>query len=97
MTRIRNIGGAQGFGAIEPAPDEPRFKHDWEARMLALALVLVRNGVLGRDEVEAGVARAALHAAHSTSPYEHLLDALCALLVEHEILTEPDLAAIDGR
>jgi nitrile hydratase subunit beta len=35
-----DIGGAPGFGAVAPEPNEPVFHHDWERRVFALVLAI---------------------------------------------------------
>jgi nitrile hydratase len=36
MNGIHDMGGMQGFGKVEPEPNEPVFHSDWEARALAM-------------------------------------------------------------
>src|ERR1700686_4465725 len=36
MSRLNDVGGMHGFGAIERVPDEPPFHAEWEARVFAL-------------------------------------------------------------
>jgi nitrile hydratase len=36
MNGVHDMGGMQGFGAVEPELDEPVFHADWEGRVLAL-------------------------------------------------------------
>ncbi len=38
MNGIHDLGGMQGFGPVEPEPDEPVFHSRWEARVLALTI-----------------------------------------------------------
>ena len=40
MNGIHDMGGMDGFGAVEPEPDEPVFHHWWEARVFALRAAL---------------------------------------------------------
>jgi nitrile hydratase len=39
-----DMGGAHGFGPVEPEPDEPVFHADWERRVLALTLAMGATG-----------------------------------------------------
>jgi len=45
MDGIHDMGGMDGFGKVEPEPDEPVFHHRWEGRVLAMsrAIGLFRN------------------------------------------------------
>lgn len=36
MNGVHDLGGMQGFGKVEPEPDEPVFHADWEGRALAM-------------------------------------------------------------
>jgi nitrile hydratase len=38
-----------GFGKVEPEPNEPTFHHDWEARVMAMVRVMGANGGLNID------------------------------------------------
>ena len=40
MNGIHDMGGMDGFGAIEPEPDEPVFHHPWEGRVFAIRAAL---------------------------------------------------------
>jgi nitrile hydratase len=43
------MGGMDGFGKVEPEPNEPTFHHDWEARVMAMVRVMGANGGLNID------------------------------------------------
>ena len=40
MNGIHDMGGMDGFGAVEPEPDEPVFHHPWEGRVFAIRAAL---------------------------------------------------------
>jgi nitrile hydratase beta subunit len=40
MNGAQDMGGVQGFGAVEPEPNEPVFHADWEKRAFALTLAM---------------------------------------------------------
>jgi nitrile hydratase subunit beta len=44
MNGAQDMGGMQGFGAVEPEPHEPVFHADWEKRAFALALAMAMPG-----------------------------------------------------
>lgn len=68
MDTIADMGGMQGFGEIEfPIdPDEPPFKHEWEKRAFAMALLSMRTSGTNLDTF-----RYALERQH---PLEYLQD-----------------------
>ena len=40
MNGIHDMGGMDGFGPVEPEPDEPVFHHPWEGRVFAIRAAL---------------------------------------------------------
>jgi nitrile hydratase subunit beta len=49
MNGIHDMGGMDGFGKVEPEPDEPVFHARWEARVLALNRAMAATGVYNID------------------------------------------------
>ena len=44
MNGGQDLGGVQGFGPVEPEPDEPVFHAEWEKRAFALTLAMAMPG-----------------------------------------------------
>ena len=44
MNGGQDLGGVQGFGPVEPEPNEPVFHADWEKRAFALTLAMAMPG-----------------------------------------------------
>jgi nitrile hydratase beta subunit len=44
MDGAHDMGGMQGFGPVQPEPNEPLFHAEWERRMMALTLAMARPG-----------------------------------------------------
>ncbi|MFJ3953322.1 hypothetical protein ACIPXV_25345 [Streptomyces libani] len=86
MSRVNDVGGQSGFGALEIEADEPPFHADWEARVFALNSVLVRNGVYRLDEFRDAVERMAPQEYLAASYYERWLYAIETLLAERGLL-----------
>ena len=40
MNGVHDMGGMDGFGAVEPEPNEPVFHHPWEGRVFAIRAAL---------------------------------------------------------
>ncbi len=96
MTRVHDMGGRWGDGAIPVNPDEPVFKEAWHARALAVTLAA---GGLGQWTLDASRhARELLGTMDYTrfSYYEKWLAALADLLVARGIVTRAELAAGQG-
>ncbi|WP_170759213.1 nitrile hydratase subunit beta [Ruegeria lacuscaerulensis] len=96
MTRVHDMGGRFGDGAVQPEPeDAPVFAEDWHARALAITLAA---GSLGQWNID--ISR---HAREKLSPkdytrfsyYEKWISALADLLVESGVLSEDDLRGAD--
>ncbi|MFE0379634.1 hypothetical protein ACFW1M_29660 [Streptomyces inhibens] len=88
MSRVNDVGGQTGFGALEIEADEPPFHADWEARVFALNSVLVRNGVYRLDEFRDAVERMDPQDYLATSYYERWLKAIETLLAERRVLCD---------
>ncbi|MGW9430128.1 hypothetical protein ACWHA1_19555 [Streptomyces decoyicus] len=86
MSRVNDVGGQSGFGALEIEADEPPFHADWEARVFALNSALVRNEVYRLDEFRDAVERMAPREYLEASYYERWLHAIETLLAERGLL-----------
>ena len=96
MTRVHDMGGRFGDGAVVPEPQgTAQFKQDWHKGALALTIVA---GAFGKWNIDIG-----RHARESLSVqdytrfeyYEKWIAALADLLVETGVVTTKELA--DGR
>ncbi|MYF89615.1 MAG: nitrile hydratase subunit beta [Boseongicola sp. SB0676_bin_33] len=91
MTRIHDMGGRFGYGAVTPEPERPALEEPWHARALALTLAA---GALGCWNIDRSRhARERLHPREYArfSYFEKWIAALTNLLVETEVLKEGDL------
>ena len=50
MNGAHDMGGAHGFGPVEPEPDEPVFHADWERRAFALTVAMGATGEWNLDQ-----------------------------------------------
>ncbi|UWQ91936.1 nitrile hydratase subunit beta [Rhodobacteraceae bacterium M382] len=96
MSRVHDMGGRFGDGAIQPEPQGIPQLGDWQARALALTLA---SGSLGKWNID--VSR---HARECLSPkdyarfsyFEKWIAGLADLLVQTGVLTLEDLQGRDG-
>ncbi|MGH3322252.1 MAG: hypothetical protein ACRDN9_19195 [Streptosporangiaceae bacterium] len=89
MTRVNDVGGQTGFGAVPPVdPDEPPFHADWEARVFALNSVLVRRGAYTLDEFRDAIERIPPKEYLEASYYERWMRAIETLVREKGVLTD---------
>lgn len=83
VSRVNDVGGQQGFGAVDPdLAEEPTFHADWEARVFALNSVLLRKGVYNLDEFRDAIERMPPAEYLSAPYYERWLAAIERLLAE---------------
>ena len=97
MTRVHDMGGRFGYGAVLPEPDGAVFEETWHARALALTLAA---GALGRWNIDMSRhARERLHPREYArfSYFEKWLAALTNLLVETGVLHDSDLPPCTGE
>ncbi|GAC1654604.1 MAG: hypothetical protein NVS9B12_05250 [Vulcanimicrobiaceae bacterium] len=50
MSRVNDVGGMHGFGAIDTLEDDAAFHHEWEARVFAINRLLLKAGTYTLDE-----------------------------------------------
>ena len=94
MDGVHDLGGVEGFGAVEVEDDEPPFHAPWEGRVHGMMLTLAVQGKI-RNFRYAIERMDPVH--YLTSPYyEHWLEALERILVEGGEVTGAELAAAQG-
>src|SRR5262249_51954067 len=49
MNGVHDMGGMDGFGKVEPEPNEPVFHADWEARVMAMNRAMGATGAWNID------------------------------------------------
>jgi nitrile hydratase subunit beta len=49
MDGVHDMGGMDGFGKVEPEPNEPVFHAEWEARVMAMTRAMGANGAFNID------------------------------------------------
>jgi nitrile hydratase subunit beta len=76
MGRVNDVGGQTGFGDLLIEAEEQPFHADWEARVYALAAVLLRRGVYNLDEFRDAVERIPPQEYLAASYYERWLAAI---------------------
>ena len=82
MSRVNDVGGQSGFGAVLVEADEPPFHADWEARVYALNGALLRRGRYNLDEFRDAVERIPPQEYLAASYYERWLLAIESLTAD---------------
>lgn len=97
MNGAHDLGGMDGFGPIDPEPNEPVFHTEWERRAFALTVALGYSGLWNLDMTR--WAREQMEPADylRTSYYEHWLFGLETLLREKGLLNAEEIAAREAE
>ena len=82
MARIHDVGGMEGFGPVDPDDDRQPFHADWEARVYALNVALLREGIYELDEFRDAIERLDPATYLRSSYYERWFAAIERLLEE---------------
>jgi nitrile hydratase subunit beta len=92
MARINDVGGVEGFGAVDVLDDPAPFHADWEGHVFALNGALISQGVYNLDEFRDAVEQMPPADYLAASYYERWLVAIRRLLVDKGVLTPAELA-----
>lgn len=92
MSRINDVGGMQGFPAIEQEVNEPPFHSDWEAHVFALNRALIGRGLYNLDEFRDAIETMPPARYLESSYYEKWFHAVTSLLVEKGVLSAAEVA-----
>lgn len=82
MSRVNDVGGQSGFGPVPVAGDEPPFHADWEARVYALNVAMLRRGVYNLDQFRDAIERMPPAEYLAASYYERWLHAVETLTAD---------------
>jgi len=91
MNGVHDLGGMDGFGAVEREKDEPVFHSDWERRVFGMLLATMGQGLYNLDEMRHAIER--MSPAHylGSSYYEHWLAGLERILGEKGKLSSVEI------
>lgn len=92
MSRINDVGGMQGFPAVEQEVNEPPFHSDWEAHVFALNRALIGRGLYNLDEFRDAIETMPPARYLESSYYEKWFHAVTSLLVEKGVLSAAEVA-----
>jgi nitrile hydratase len=93
MDGIHDLGGMDGFGSVEPEPDEPVFHQSWEGRVFAMSMAMAASGAWNIDMGRFGIERLAPAVYISSSYYDKWRRRTELLLVERWLATEDEIAS----
>ena len=94
MNGIHDLGGMDGFGPINPEPDDaPKFRFEWEKKVFSYFFLLLAAGKFNIDQFRHAIERLGnLHYLEG-SYYEHWLGCYQILLDENGTVPREKLEA----
>ena len=95
MDGVHDMGGMDGFGKVEPEPNEPTFHAPWEGRVMAMSRAMGAIGAWNIDQSRFAIEQLPPHVYLSSSYYRRWF-LRNAALVEARGLAGPDELA-EGR
>jgi nitrile hydratase beta subunit len=90
---VHDMGGMDGFGKVEPEPNEPMFHTDWEARVLAMVRAMGAAGAFNIDTSRYYREMLPPHVYLASSYYKKWFLGLEDLLVDKGFVSAEDVAA----
>jgi len=93
MNGIHDMGGMQGFGPVEPEPNEPVFHSDWEARCLAMNRAMGHARLWSIDQSRAVIEKIPPLPYLGMSYYQKWAIRLEQLLIDHGLIDADEIAA----
>lgn len=97
MNGVHDMGGMDGFGKVEPEPDEPMFHADWEARVMAMVRAMGAAGAFNIDTSRFYRETLPPHVYLSSSYYKKWFLGLEEMLIEKGYVTREEVAAGHAR
>lgn len=92
MDGVHDLGGTNGFGRVEPEPNEPVFHESWEPIGYALAFVGAGEmRIFTIDEVRHAIERMEPRHYLGSTYYERMITGVAALFVEKGVITAEEL------
>lgn len=93
MNSIHDLGGMDGFGPVEPEPNEPPFHQPWEGRVLAMQRALGFTGTWTIDESRASIEALDPVTYLTASYYEKWFRGVEHRVLEHGLVGADEIAA----
>jgi nitrile hydratase len=93
MNGVHDMGGMDGFGKVEPEPNEPVFHEPWEGRVMAMNRAMGATGVWNIDVGRFSREMLPAHVYLASSYYRKWYLGLEQMLLERGLVDADELAA----
>jgi nitrile hydratase len=95
MDGVHDMGGMDGFGKVEPEPNEPTFHAPWEGRVMAMSRAMAAIGAWNIDQSRFAIEQLPPHVYLTSSYYRRWFLRNAALVEERGLVGADELA--EGR
>jgi nitrile hydratase beta subunit len=96
MNGVHDLGGVDGFGAVEVEANEPVFHHPWERVVFGLVSAMSVQRLSNTHTFRHAIERMDPTHYLGSPYYEHWLTALATLVIEKGLVTRAELEARAG-
>jgi nitrile hydratase len=93
MNGVHDMGGMDGFGKVEPEPNEPTFHEKWEGRVMAMVRAMGANGGVNIDAQRFARESLPPEVYLASSYYKKWFLAIESQLIERHMVGADELAA----
>ena len=93
MDGVHDMGGMDGFGKVDPEPNEPAFHQHWEGRVLAMSRAIRALGAWNIDWDRYGIESLPPHVYLASSYYERWFLRTVHLLDKRGLIDADEMAA----
>ena len=93
MNGVHDMGGMDGFGKVEPEPNEPTFHAEWESRVLAMVRAMGAAGAFNIDTSRYYREMLPPHVYLASSYYRKWFLGLEQMLLERGLVDADEIAA----
>ena len=93
MNGVHDMGGMNGFGKVEPEPNEPTFHAAWEGRVMAMVRAIGANGGLNIDAQRFSRESLPPEVYLTSSYYQKWFYALENMMIERGLVGADEVAA----
>lgn len=93
MDGIHDMGGMDGFGKVDPEPNEPVFHEGWEGRVLAMNKAMGASGSWNIDMGRYGIELLPPHVYLASSYYKRWFLRLEQMLIQRDLIGADEIAA----
>ena len=93
MDGVHDMGGMDGFGKVDPEPNEPVFHQRWEGRMLAMSRAISALGAWKIDDGRYGIELLPPQVYLASSYYQRWFLRTSQLLVQRGLVEADEMAA----